>query len=116
MVTEDEYLQEMISFSLFWNCVLNLPSHNLNMKNIMILHMLMKQHIKYTKHKSMVHFAYTSDIWYSKYMMAFMALTIHFLTENFNMMSFTLEVEQIEGKHTGDFIKIVWRKHLTDGN
>jgi hypothetical protein len=48
--------------------------------------------------------ACTSDIWSSKSMMAFMALTIHFLIEDFNMKSFTLEVEQIEGKHTGDFI------------
>jgi hypothetical protein len=38
----------------------------------------------------------TSDIWSSKTMMAFMALTIHFLSEDFDMHSFNLEVEQID--------------------
>jgi hypothetical protein len=49
-------------------------------------------------------------------MMAFMALTIHFLIEDFSIMPFTLEVEQIEGKLNSDLMKIVWRTPLTDVN
>jgi hypothetical protein len=43
MVTWDEYLQEVISLSLSVNGALKLPSCNLNRKNIMTVHMWMKQ-------------------------------------------------------------------------
>ncbi len=98
-------LQEMKSFSLSVNDALKLSSDNLNRKNIMIVHMWMMQHIKDIMHKLMLHFTCTSDIWSSKSMISFMALTICFPKDDFNMKSFTLEVEQIEGKHTGDFVR-----------
>jgi hypothetical protein len=68
MVTEDEYLQEMISFSSSVNGALKLPSCNLNRKNIMIVHMWMKQHIKDIMQKLMLYVTCTSDIWSSKNM------------------------------------------------
>jgi hypothetical protein len=53
MVTEDEYLQDMILFSLSVNGALKLPSCNCNRKNIMTVHTWMKQHIKDIMQKSM---------------------------------------------------------------
>ena len=50
-------------------------------------------------------FSSTSDMWSSRTMKAFMAVTIHFLTDEFIMRSYTLEVKPVLGKHTGDMIK-----------
>ena len=45
-------------------------------------------------------FSCTSDIWLSRTMESFLALTIHYLTDNFDMKKFVLKVDPIVGKHT----------------
>jgi len=52
-------------------------------------------------------FSCTSDIWSSRTMEAFLALTIHYLTDNFEMKKFVLKVDPVVGKHTADFIRNV---------
>jgi hypothetical protein len=51
------------------------------------------------------YFACTSDMWSSTQMKAFRALTLHFLTDDFCMQSYTLEVKPTQGKHTGNVIR-----------
>jgi len=62
-----------------------------------------KSNIKY--------FSTTTDIWTSRTMESFIAITIHALTDDFNMINMTLEVEPLQGKHTGIYnIEIVIEK------
>lgn len=51
-----------------------------------------------------LYFVSTSDMWSSQTMKAFMALTIHFVTPDFKMRNYTLEVKPVTGKHTGENI------------
>ena len=64
----------------------------------------MKKSIKHNIQLNCTYFSSTSDMWSSQTMKAFMALTIHFLTEEFMMRSYTLEAKPVQGKHTGEMI------------
>lgn len=54
------------------------------------------------------YFSMTTDIWSSRTMESYMALTIHYLTADFLMKEFTLEVTPLRGSHTADFIREFW--------
>lgn len=53
------------------------------------------------------YFAMTSDVWSSKKMDSFMALTLHALTPEFEQIIFTLAVENLHERHTGEHLKDV---------
>ena len=55
--------------------------------------------------KEVEFFSVTTDIWSSRTMESFMALTLHSLTEDFQPINFTLAVEPLRGRHTAAFIK-----------
>jgi hypothetical protein len=76
--------------------------------------MRIQQFIKVIMSKLMAHFAWISDIVSSKIMKEFMTLTIHSLTEDFDMICFMREVEQLEGKYTSDFIQDCLENPLAD--
>ena len=50
------------------------------------------------------YFSSTTDIWSSRTIESFMAITLHALTEDFHMIIMTLTVDPLKGKHSGDFI------------
>jgi hypothetical protein len=50
------------------------------------------------------YFSATTDIWSSKSMESFMPLTLHALTEDFEVINLTLAVDPLRGRHTSDFI------------
>ena len=64
----------------------------------------MKKSIKRDIQLNCTYFSSTSDMWSSRTMKAFMALMIHFLTEEFMMHSYTLEAKPVQGKHTDEMI------------
>jgi hypothetical protein len=41
-------------------------------------------------------------MWSSRSMDTIIALSLHFLTEDFEMKNYMLEVKPVKGKHTGD--------------
>lgn len=49
-------------------------------------------------------YSITTDIWSSRMMQSFMAVTLHYLTEEFEMKNFVLEVSPLKGSHPGAFI------------
>jgi hypothetical protein len=55
-----------------------------------------KNNIKY--------FSAMTDIWPSRTMESFMAITLHTLTDDFSMITLTLDVMPLQGKHAGTFI------------
>jgi len=50
------------------------------------------------------YFSATIDIWSSRTMQSFMAITLHALSKDFQMINMTLEIDPLEGRHTGEMI------------
>jgi len=49
-------------------------------------------------------FSATTDIWSSRTMQSFMTITLHALSKDFQMINMTLEIDPLEGRHTGEII------------
>jgi len=76
---------------------LPLPSRNLNRENVMRIYDFAGTKLKellQTKGE-VKFFSCTSDIWSSRTMEAFLALTIHYLTDDFEMKKFVLKVDPV---------------------
>ncbi len=56
----------------------------------------------------------TTDVWSSRALSAFIGLTIHYLTKEFELVSWNLEVQKFEGKHSGDTICEVLQKMISE--
>lgn len=56
----------------------------------------------------MYYFAMTTDIWSSRVMESYMAETLHYLTEDFEMRNLTFEVTPFRGSHTALTIRNFW--------
>jgi len=50
------------------------------------------------------YFSATTDIWFSRTMRSFMSITLHALSKDFQMINMTLEIDPLEGRHTGEMI------------
>jgi hypothetical protein len=84
---------------------LKMPSRNTNKKNVISEAKVLKQAIQDDMKSNCSCFACTSDMWSSTQMKAFMVLMLHFLTDEFCMQSYTLEMKPTQGKYTGDMIQ-----------
>ena len=96
IIVEDWLLKEVIIFATSMSGHLTLPSRNTNRKNLMEEADKLLGKISQSTARS------------SRTMKAFTATTIHFLTDELRMRSYTLEVTEVKpvlGKHTGDMIK-----------
>jgi hypothetical protein len=60
------------------------------------------------------YFSATTDIWSPKTMESFMALTLHALTEDFEVINLMLAVDPLRGRHTGDFIHCTMQDSFND--
>ena len=104
-VVEDFFLQHMIDHATATNGKLSLPSRNLNQRNIMKIAEWMTNEIKIQIRREMNFYSTTTDLWSSRRMNALIALTLHYLTEDFQMREFTLECSPVEGNHTSGMIQ-----------
>lgn len=64
----------------------------------------LKTNVTILKEEKCLHYALTSDMWSSRMMKSFMALTVHLLTLKFEMKNFCLKVKQIKGSHTAELV------------
>ena len=69
--------------------------------------MVMKQ-LKTKIEKEMDYFTMTTDIWSSRVMESYMAETLHYLTQDFEMQNLTIEVTPFRGSHTALNIRNFW--------
>ncbi|MCP4254838.1 MAG: hypothetical protein GY775_15825, partial [Candidatus Scalindua sp.] len=58
----------------------------------------------------------TTDIWSSRALSAFIGFMIHYLTKEFELVSWNLEVQKFDGKHSGEGICEVLQKLINDWN
>ena len=105
MILEDAGLQKAFDFAVSVDGRLKLPSRNKVKKDIDELAIQLASRMKDELQKNCLHYALTSDLWSSQTMQAFMAMTIHFLTGDFTMRNYTLEVCPVVGKYTANMIR-----------
>jgi len=103
-VTEDSGLQDVIDFASSVKGRLILSSRNTNHKYVMEESKLISQKVSKEIEKECLYFACTTDMWSSRHRKSFMALTHHFLTEDFTLRNFVLEIKEVFGSHTGEMI------------
>jgi hypothetical protein len=75
---------------------IQIPTQNTN-KKIAKLAEELRERIKKDIDENCNYVSCTSDM--------FMALILHFLTEDFEMKNYTMKVKPVRGKHTGDMIQ-----------
>ena len=104
-IVEDEGLIQFIEYANVSKRKLTIPSRKTVRKNIMKIAKVVSKEMSKAIHDSVDYFALTTDIWSSLTMQSFMAITLHALTEAFEMIDFTLEVKPLALRHTGENIK-----------
>ena len=103
-VTEDRGLQDVVDFATSVKGRLILSSRNTNQKYVMEEANVVSDKVLKVIEKECIYFACTTDMWSSRHRKSFMTITHHFLTENFFMKNFVLEVKEVFGSHTGELI------------
>ena len=104
-IVEDKGFQEFVQFLCNVNGRFDLPSRYKLKKYLSKISFLTTTKMREMIKRDMKYFSTSTDIWSSRKMDSFMALTLQYVTEDFKMVNFTLEVSQLHGRHTGDFIK-----------
>ena len=66
---------------------------------------LVREKMKQKIEDEVTYFSGTTDIWSSRTMESFMAIMLHALSKDFEMINMALKVDPLKGKHTGQFIK-----------
>jgi hypothetical protein len=99
---EDCELQDMIDYC----CGLNkkrvtLPNRNQTSELIGCISSAIRDTIRESVKAELKYYALTTDMWTSKSMEAYMTTTMHYLTNNFELKQYTLDVCPFEGRHTG---------------
>ena len=103
-IVEDPGFVEFCQFLCQLRSRYSLPSRNKHRNQMMKLAECVMQKVKHTIKKEMDYYSMTTDIWSSRVMQSFMAVTLHYLTEEFDIKTFVLEVTPLRGSHTGEFI------------
>lgn len=74
-------------------------------KQMHVLSTAVKAKVKSVMKEDMEYFCVTTDIWTSRTVESFMALTVHYLDSSFCMKEFVLEVRSFGSSHTADNIR-----------
>ena len=104
-IVEDEGFKEFAEFLCNVNGRFVIPSRFKLTKDLSKMSSLITKKMKEMMKRDMKYFSASTDIWSSRRMDSFMALTLHYVTDKFRMVNFTLEVAELHGRHTGNFIK-----------
>ena len=103
-VTVDRGLQDVVDFATSVKGRLILSSRNTNQKYVIEEANMMSDKVLKVIEKECIYFACTTDMWSSRHRKSFITITQHFLTEDFFMKNFVLEVKEVFGSHTGEMI------------
>ena len=83
-----------------------IPSR-ITIKNIIVSKFNAKRsQIKQDLEKVNSKISFTTDIWTNLSNEAFMGVTAHYIDDNWNLRSFTLDIIPLEEKHTGNYIAL----------
>jgi hypothetical protein len=103
-IVEDSGFVEFCAFLNQLRSRYELPSRNKHRNQMMKLAECVMKKLKESINMEVDYYSITTDIWSSHVMQSFIAVTLHYLTEEFNMKIFVIEVSLLKGNHTGAFI------------
>jgi hypothetical protein len=106
-IVEDPGFVELCHFLCRIRAQFSIPSRNKTRNQMMQLAEFVMKTIKRDLGNDMQFFSLTTDIWSSREMQSFLALTLHYVTDEFEMKTYVLEVKPLLGSHTADFIKTI---------
>ena len=110
VIIEDEGFVKYTEWLNQLRTTFKLPSrHKLKQQLVQVSHLVEKKIVEEIN-KNVEFFCMTTDIWSSRVMESYMAETLHYVTEAFDMRTLTLEVTPLRGAHTGDNIKKFWEE------
>jgi len=104
-IVEDEGLIDYIHYVVALQRRVKVPSRKSIRKNVMSLSKEVSDRMNKAIEKNIEFYALTSDIWSSRTMQSYMAVTMHAVTKDFDMIDYTLEVMPLTERHTGENIK-----------
>ena len=104
IIVEDKAFVELCKFLCCLRGQFKVPSRTKTRNQMMALSGYVMNLVKKNLRIEMDYFSLTTDIWSSRVMQSFMALTLHYLTESFELKTYVLEVKPLIGSHTGEFI------------
>lgn len=100
-IVEDPEFIEYSKFLCLVRGQFKVPSRRKITKQTMDLADYLMKTVKNNLKSEMDYFSVTTDIWSSRLMQSFMALTLHYITRDFEMKSAVIEVRPLTGSHTG---------------
>ena len=104
-IVEDAGFRDMVDFLCNLNRKFSVPGRNKLRGQLVLYGELVREKMKQKIEDEVTYFSGTTDIWSSRTMESFMAITLHAVSKDFEMINMTLEVDPLKGKHTGQFIK-----------
>jgi hypothetical protein len=107
-IVDDIGFCDYTNFLCNLNKQFSIPSRKKLRRQLVHFGEFVKQKMKDKLNQDVKYFGATTDIWSSRTMESYMAITLQALTQDFDMINLTLAVEPLHERHTGDVI----RQHL----
>lgn len=105
VVVEDKGLEEAIRYANGCNRRLVVPGRTSLTEEVEALVSKLRLKLKELLKEECMWYSLTTDIWTSSNNKSYISLTLHYVTEDFVMKSWTLDVKEFQGRHTGMNIK-----------
>jgi hypothetical protein len=102
-IVEDAGFVDLCKFLCQLRGQFQVPSRNKTRNQMMRLAQFVMERVKQSLTTQMDYYSLTTDIWSSRVMQSYFALTLHYVTENFELKSCVLEVKPLSGSHTAEF-------------
>lgn len=112
-IVEDNYLRRIIQYICKLRKRVEMPSMYKARNSMITLSDMVVKKMKTDLQETCIYFSATSDIWTSRTTESYMAFTIHYTTQQFELKSATLDVMPCPGKHTGEYIHHLMQ-HILD--
>ena len=109
-IVEDEGFLEFAHWLNNLKTMFKVPSRNKHRAQLMMVADLVMKKVQMKIANEMNYYAITTDIWSSRVMESFMSVTLHYLTEDFEMINLVLEVSPFHESHTAINISTFLKK------
>ncbi|KAF1331168.1 hypothetical protein FI667_g4418, partial [Globisporangium splendens] len=105
-LVEDHGFIELLNFAAteLGGVQLVIPKRTQVRSEIVRLASELRSSLKIKLRESCLYFCISTDVWTDRGRRRYISLTLHFLDPDFNSNNWTLEVEHLPGKHTGELI------------
>ena len=103
-IVEDSGFRDFVDFLSNLNKQFSIPGRRKVRDQIESYGELVRMKMQNMIDNDINYFSATTDIWSSRTMESFMAMTLHALSKDFEMINLTIEIDPLQGRHTGAMI------------